>query len=133
MKESNHTHREIAHDAMANVAPDASPETIKALEECVRCARDGIGAFPVATGSAPSLEDIEIDDDTPITCWCGETGTYDQLFDDSGLTMRCGGTGELECRCGGDFCACHHHGSTECFGCPDCEGGDEDDWEDDCE
>ena len=66
------------------------------------------------------------DDDRPIiTCWCGASGTYDELFDDSGLPPRCGGLGVLDCECGGDQCVCHHHGETECPGCPDCEGADE--------
>ena len=81
-------------------------------------------AEPLGSASVP--EDMEIDEDTPITCWCGETGTYEELFDDSGLDTRCGGTGELQCHCGGDLCVCHHHGATECFGCPDCEDQEED-------
>ena len=58
--------------------------------------------------------------------WCGATGTYDELFDDSGLDERCGGSGFLDCHCGGDLCVCHNHGEAECHGCPDCE----DDYED---
>lgn len=41
--------------------------------------------------SAPDL------DDEIITCWCGETGTYDELFDDDGLDRSCGGTGYVDC------------------------------------
>lgn len=67
-------------------------------------------------------EPIEIDLDGPLTCWCGATGTYDDLFDDSGLEDSCGGMGTLHCYCGGDLCVCHHHGSAECPGCEDCEG-----------
>ena len=57
----------------------------------------------------------------PFTCWCGATGDWDELFDDSGLDDTCGGTGSLQCVCGGDFCVCHYHGETECPGCEDCE------------
>lgn len=46
--------------------------------------------------------------------------------DSSGLEARCHGTGMLECRCGGDQCYCGFHGSTECYGCPDCEWDDDD-------
>lgn len=67
-----------------------------------------------------------------ITCWCGATGTYDELFDDDFLEPSCGGMGILHCRCGGDLCVCHNHGEIECHGCPDCEEHD-DDWEDDYE
>ena len=45
MEESKHILREIA------------PETLKALSECVRCAREGIGGSSVATGSAPWMHD----------------------------------------------------------------------------
>lgn len=44
----------------------------------------------------------------------------------------CGGTGFIECECGGDFCACGA-GEQECPGCEDCENdgtGDFDDGED---
>lgn len=70
-------------------------------------------------------------DDEPendiITCWCGAQGTYDELFDESGIDHSCAGTGYLQCFCGGDFCVCHHHGETECPGCDDCDFGDDDD------
>ena len=75
----------------------------------------------------PGHED-EGDSDT-MTCWCGATGTYDELFDDAGLDERCGGSGFLDCHCGGDLCVCHNHGEAECHGCPDCED-DDDDYED---
>jgi hypothetical protein len=70
------------------------------------------------------------DDGEIIRCWCGVEGTYEELFDDASLDRTCGGTGELNCECGGDLCVCHHHGATECPGCDDCEG-DENDWYDD--
>lgn len=77
-------------------------------------------------------DDIDHDDEQ-ITCWCGATGDIDDLFDDSGLEDTCGGTGSLNCFCGGDFCVCHYHGETECDGCPDCDDGygvEDEDWSD---
>lgn len=60
-----------------------------------------------------------------VTCWCGAVGTYDELFADD-FPLGCGGTGFLECECGGDLCVCHHHGEpTECPGCDECDEGDE--------
>lgn len=53
-------------------------------------------------------------------CWCGEWGWPEDLFDDDGLEASCGGSGELNCYCGGDFCVCHHHGEAQCWGCGDC-------------
>lgn len=44
----------------------------------------------------------------------------------SGLSSRCGGTGYLTCRCMGDGCCCGFHSYAECYGCPDCEGSDDD-------
>ena len=70
-----------------------------------------------------------IEDDSIFQCWCGASGTYEQLFDDSGLDDTCGGLGSLHCHCGGDLCVCHHHGEVECPGCEDCDiddSGDED-------
>jgi hypothetical protein len=55
-----------------------------------------------------------------ITCWCGARGSHEELFDDFGLAAGCGGSGTIYCICGGDFCVCHHHGETDCPGCPDC-------------
>jgi hypothetical protein len=69
------------------------------------------------------------DDTDQITCWCGATGTHDELFDSEVYTRGCGGTGFIDCECGGDQCVCHHHGEVECDGCDDC--GPEDDWGDD--
>lgn len=42
-----------------------------------------------------------------------------------GLDTTCGGTGWLECFCGGDLCVCTLYGGRDCLGCPDCR--DEDD------
>lgn len=68
------------------------------------------------------------DYDDIITCWCGAKGTYEELFDDGCLDDCCGGSGYVECYCGGDQCVCHHHGQeVECPGCEDCEGLDFDD------
>lgn len=63
-----------------------------------------------------------------IACWCGAKGTYEELFDESGLEEGCGGTGSINCFCGGDQCVCHHHGDLECFGCEDCQEDEEDGW-----
>lgn len=67
------------------------------------------------------IHDADIDPDGPYECWCGEVGTYKELCDDSGLEATCGGLGSLNCFCGGDQCVCHHHGETDCPGCPECE------------
>lgn len=50
-------------------------------------------------------------------CWCGVGNPH--YSDD--LEDRCGGTGTLRCRCGGDFCVCHNHGEVDCDGCEDCD------------
>lgn len=71
-----------------------------------------------------------------IRCWCGVEGTADELFDDECLDAGCGGTGHVNCYCGGDQCVCHHHGQeVECPGCDECPERDEydDDWCDDGE
>lgn len=78
-----------------------------------------------------SKPEEDIDDEIIITCWCGATGTADELFDDDCLDESCGGSGELNCYCGGDLCVCHNHGSVECPGCEDCEGIDDDGYSDD--
>ena len=74
-------------------------------------------------------EDDE-DDDSILMCWCGATGTYDDLFDDTCLSDGCGGTRHVDCYCGGDQCVCHHHGQeVECPGCAECRADDRDeDW-----
>lgn len=76
-----------------------------------------------------ATDEDDPDDDGLMKCWCGAEGTYDDLFDDDCLDDCCGGTGSLECYCGGDICVCHHHGEVECPGCPDCEHDDEEDWD----
>ncbi len=75
-------------------------------------------------------EDDPLDPDHVFTCWCGATGTYDELFADD-LDDGCGGTGELTCYCGGDQCVCHHHGHAECPGCEDCDYDDDSYYDDD--
>jgi len=68
------------------------------------------------------------EDDDKITCWCGATGTLEELFDGEVYERDCGGTGYLYCECGGDgLCVCHHHGGVECDGCVDC-CDDDDSW-----
>lgn len=61
-----------------------------------------------------------------FVCWCGARGTLEEMFSPDPYSDRCGGTGHLDCFCGGDFCVCHNHGEVECPGCPDCEGDDDD-------
>ena len=62
-------------------------------------------------------------------CPCGEKNPAYLV---EGLDASCGGSGMLQCRCGGDQCVCHHHGETECPGCPDCDAfDDDDDWTED--
>lgn len=56
-------------------------------------------------------------------CWCGAKKGWSSLDD---LDSTCGGMGVLYCYCGGDLCVCHNHGEIQCDGCEDCEGGDED-------
>jgi len=68
-------------------------------------------------------------DDEKFKCWCGAEGTYEELFDDSGLPDGCGGLGVVDCECGGDMCVCHHHGEAECPGCDECCGDEDDDWD----
>jgi len=58
-----------------------------------------------------------------MRCGCGEVVTEGSFSDD--LDPSCGGTGMLNCYCGGDICVCHNHGEFECDGCEDCEYGDE--------
>ena len=57
-------------------------------------------------------------------CWCGEK---DPFYSDNGLVEGCGGTGTVECLCGGDQCVCHNHGEVECDGCEDCDYNADDD------
>lgn len=60
-----------------------------------------------------------------MKCWCGEKNPY---F--APVSGGCGGLGEVDCICGGDFCVCHNHGTVECDGCEDCDM-DEDEFGDD--
>lgn len=71
---------------------------------------------------------METETDELIACWCGAKGTYDELFTPG--PARCGGSGAVECECGGDLCVCHNHGEIECYGCPDCEDADDEDYDD---
>ncbi len=67
--------------------------------------------------------------DEIITCWCGATGTFAELFSYDYINRSCGGSGSINCYCGGDQCVCHHHGSIDCDGCEDCES--DEDYDDD--
>lgn len=73
--------------------------------------------------------DYDLEDDGLIECWCGAKGTFEELFDSEVFEHTCGGTGMLNCECGGDFCCCHNHGEVECPGCEDCEFDDDYDFE----
>lgn len=53
-------------------------------------------------------------EDTP--CWCGIKNPY---F--APIPSTCGGSGTIDCRCGGDQCVCHWHGEVECLGCEECD------------
>ena len=67
--------------------------------------------------------DQDCDDDSDdAPCWCGVEHPY--YSDD--IERSCGGSGTVECRCGGDFCVCHNHGAVECAGCEDCDDTDGD-------
>ncbi len=68
----------------------------------------------------------KIEDDL-ITCWCGTTGTYEELFADDFPPGPCGGLGIIHCECGGDLCVCHNHEEVECPGCDECNPEDDDD------
>lgn len=75
-------------------------------------------------------EDVVLEDHDIITCWCGVSGTFDELFEEP-EARSCYGTGMLDCLCGGDMCVCHNHGEVQCDGCEDCCSGDEHDDDDD--
>ena len=71
--------------------------------------------------------DFTITDEDNPPCWCGVENHY---YAEVG--GNCGGTGMLDCHCGGDLCVCHNHGEVECFGCPGCEPDDDrDEYDDD--
>ena len=76
-------------------------------------------------------QETENVDDGLIHCWCGAIGTFEELFDMSGLASTCGGSGTLDCECGGDnLCVCHLHGGVDCDGCEDCRCNDDhDEWD----
>lgn len=78
----------------------------------------------------------EPEDDGLFHCWCGAVGPFDEMCDMTCLDRSCGGTGSLNCECGGDFCVCHNHGEVECPGCEDCDPDDDYDgeewWEAEC-
>ena len=100
---------------------------LRVLAYCEESAREA--ADPIFNDNP--MVDVSVDDDSEITCWCGEKGKASEMFDDSDLRGGCGGLGSVICHCGGDLCVCHHHGEIECPGCADCESDDEfDDGED---
>ena len=87
-------------------------------QAAVSAARSEAGACAVAAGRRVMAHEGET-----IRCWCGAEDIYAELFDESGLSDSCMGTGVLDCYCGGDACVCHHHGEVDCPGCEDCEDG----------
>lgn len=54
---------------------------------------------------------------TAERCWCGTENPY---FAPIPAGETCGGTGSINCYCGGDQCVCHWHEEIECEGCDDC-------------
>ncbi len=63
------------------------------------------------------------------TCWCGAE-LPDEVIEEMAAEASgrcCGGGGEINCYCGGDFCCCHNHGSVPCPGCIDCLADADDD------
>lgn len=82
---------------------------------------------PTDRGSPPAPCSEEIERNAP--CWCGEENP-EYADEKDGLDSRCHGWRVLHCYCGGDLCVCHNHGETECFGCPDCEEDNGDDYDD---
>ncbi len=72
------------------------------------CNRARVQALDILEGSDPDV------------CWCGVKNPY---F--APVAGGCGGTGSVNCYCGGDQCVCHNHGEIECPGCWDCEGFDD--------
>jgi hypothetical protein len=79
----------------------------------------------MSANKTPEETPDEVDVENP-PCWCGVKNPHY-----APIHGGCGGDGYLDCHCGGDMCVCHNHGEVECFGCPDCQGDNEDD--DDCE
>lgn len=74
------------------------------------------------------LDCFPADDDSVLLgpCWCGEPNPQYEP-----VSGTCGGTGEVNCFCGGDLCVCHNHGAAACPGCEDCDGCHETGFEDD--
>lgn len=66
-------------------------------------------------------------DDGLFKCWCGAQGAFEEMFDFSDAEGGCGGSGLIDCYCGGDFCVCHNHGEYECPGCDDCDDREDED------
>ena len=58
-------------------------------------------------GTDPSVDRIVTEaselDEGLIRCWCGAVGTVSELFDSGVYEQSCGGSGFLNCECGGDF------------------------------
>ena len=74
-------------------------------------------AGPPVVDSDDDADDL---DPGPDVCWCGVERPYY-----APLPTCCGGSGMIDCHCGGDQCVCHWHGETGCMGCEDCEQYDD--------
>ena len=75
-------------------------------------------------------DEPEVESET-FECWCGAVGRFEEMFDFTDSEGGCGGSGIINCECGGEFCVCHHHGEYECPGCDECKGDEDDyDWSD---
>ncbi len=96
------------------------------LDRCDRCGSHTHTQYDFARKNGRLMvmqsEEPETFDIGP--CWCGELRPHY-----APLTRRCGGSRIVNCLCGGDFCVCHNHGESECFGCEDCESPDRDEFE----
>ena len=83
-------------------------------------------ADPNSNGPGDEIPDDYDEDGEIYECGCGLSGTYEEMFgEETGLEESCGGSGYLNCYCGGDLCVCHYHGGCDCPGCMDCYNGDD--------
>lgn len=77
------------------------------------------------------VEDLEVDELNSTLAEDGSEGYYARHMDgavwfhEAATDRGCGGTGSINCYCGGDLCVCGNNGSIECDGCEDCERDDD--------
>lgn len=100
---------------------------------CLVCGHDPHSEDCPVPGARAAFDALHVamtDDDERTPCHaCDEPNAHFEEVDGS-----CGGSGTLQCICGGDFCICHNHGEVDCPGCEDCDGNgdfDDDDFDDD--